>query len=109
MTGALCGTSYSGKQFEAHITIEPVEGDRLDLLHCLVNHYGFRVADLVMVKQRRVTEERSTRDAFCTGWGNDSADLKLDVLNLKMDLEGQGFKVWRWKIEETIEDWRVER
>ncbi len=109
MTGALCGTSYSGKQFEAHLTVEPVEGERLELFIEIAKMYKFRVADLVMVKDRRVTEERSNRDSFCTGWGDDVDSIMTDVLNLKAALVINGFKVWRWKIEETIEDWRVER
>lgn len=109
MTGALCGTSYSGKQYEAHLTVEPVEGVALALFQDTVKKYGFRVADLVMIKDRRVTEQRSNRDSFCTGWGDDPAALREDVIQLKERLEGIGIKVWRWKIEQTIEDWRVER
>jgi len=55
------------KYFEIHVTIEPVEGERLELFKTICFKHGFRVADLIMVKKRKITEERSDRDQFCTG------------------------------------------
>lgn len=106
MTGALCGTSYSGLTYEAHITIEPVENERLLLFEQLVKPYGFKVADLIMVKQRKITEERSNRDSFCTGWSNDLEELRINLYRLLLNLKDSDFKVWRYKIEQTIEDYR---
>ncbi len=109
MTGTLCGTSYSGKTFEAHITVEPVEGDRLDEFKLIAANYEFKVADLVMVKDRYITNERSSRDSFCTGWGNDFESLRIQVVILVDRLKTKGFKVWRYKIEQTLLDVRMEK
>lgn len=90
--------------YECHITVEPVFGDRLDLMKQLCKSYQFRVADLLMQKRKVDTPERSRYDTFCTG-----RHKRYDVLHKQMellmrDLTAWGFKVWRYKIEDAIID-----
>ena len=90
--------------FESHITIEPVSGDRLDLFLLTAKSYNFKVAGLLMVKDRAATEERSNKDSFCTGHGKDFLLLLSETRGLVGALESQGLKVWRYKIESVIVD-----
>jgi hypothetical protein len=92
--------------YEAHITIEPVFDERLDLAKRLSAPYKFRVADLLMKKRESDTEERSANDTFMTGHGKIYLDLSLRMIQLIRQLQGHGFKVWRYKIEDTIIDSR---
>lgn len=93
--------------FEVHVTVEPVEGDRLDLFKEVCSWSGFRVADLIMVKKRKVTEERSDRDQFCTGRFNFRDVAERTMYELLDNLEVNRFEVWRYKIEAVILDVRL--
>ena len=92
--------------FEAHITIEPVFVDRLDQFKALAQSYNFKVAHLLMVKDRKPTEQRSDRDSFCTGHFKDYYQALEQTRNLAVLLTHNGFKVWRYKIESVLLDVR---
>lgn len=90
--------------YEAHITIEPVEGIALETFERICRRSGFKVANLVMIKDRQVTSDRSNRDSFATGWGNSYEHTYARVTGLVEDLKAAGLKVWRYKIERTLLD-----
>lgn len=94
--------------YEAHITIEPVFDEQLFLFQELCLDYGFQVSDFLLKKRSRDTAERSQYDLFCT-----TRDADLDVIQKRMAdlmsrLKTAGFKIWRYKIEDTIIDSRHE-
>jgi len=90
--------------YESHITVEPVFGLRLDALKMLAERYEFRVADLL-----KQNNEKSARDAFCSGRSNDVVDLINRMTNLVNDLTIAKFEVWRYKIEAILVDVRLKR
>lgn len=94
--------------YEAHVTVEPVFEDRLELFKVICHDYKFRVANLLMQKRAQDTEERSKNDSFCTGRGISYTDTKKRMLALVARLEKEGFKVWRYKIESTLMDSRYD-
>ncbi len=93
--------------YEAHVTIEPVEGDRFDLFEKIANHLQFKPAHLLMMKDRKATPQRSNLDSFCTGHDNNQDVLKTRTLTLVTLLKQNGFQVWRYKIEQTLLDVRT--
>lgn len=93
--------------FEAHVTVEPIYGVRLQTFEAIANHYGFRVADLLMKKRPDDTPERSQFDTFCTGRSKFYADLHLRTINLIKSAQENSIRVWRYKIENTILDVRL--
>lgn len=88
--------------YEAHITIDPIEDD-LRKLHAgfSARFYGFRLAKLLMDKG-----VPSQLDTFMTGHGTDLDDIKQRTLDLCRTLQQNGFKVRRYKIEDTVLDSR---
>jgi hypothetical protein len=48
--------------FETHVTIEPVAGENLVFFKQLCESYGYKVANLLMQKDREATAERSNKD-----------------------------------------------
>lgn len=94
--------------YEAHITIEPVEGAALDTFGWICKRRAFKPAHLVMVKDRKITDERSDRDSFATGHGMTYSQIYDRAVALVQDLREAGFKVWRLKIESILfdEDYR---
>lgn len=95
--------------FEAHVTIEPVFGDRLDKFEMLAGIVGFKVAKLLMQKSRAETPDRSNKDSFCTGHSADYESLECKVLSLVEVLQECGFSVWRYKIEAIVLDVKLDR
>lgn len=94
--------------YESHVTIEPVFGAELDRIRDIAGAHRFRVADLLMQKRQDDTPERSRHDTFCTGRGNDDADLGRRMFALVGDLRDAGYKVWRYKIEHVVIDSKVD-
>lgn len=88
--------------FEAHITIEPLPGDWLPILGEIGKHYGFRPASFLQKKGGKITP-----DDFMTGRGKDYEKLLLNTLDCVNKLEYYGFKVNRYKIENTLLDVRL--
>jgi len=93
-------------KYECHITIEPVFEERFNHFEKLCNELEFRPAKLLMQKTRSETGERSNKDSFCTGHSNDYMDIHTRMHTLRKNLQAQGFKVWRYKIEQILLDVR---
>ena len=85
--------------YECHITIEPVFEPQLVTLKTICNSFGFKVADLLMVKRKEDTPERSRFDTFCTGHSTDFKQLQLQMEGCIREIQKYEFKVWRYKIE----------
>lgn len=92
--------------YEAHVTIEPVFDERLEQLRNIASGHGFRVADLLMKKRLEDTEERSAKDTFMTGHSVDLNDIRKRLTELIQVAKLEGYKIWRYKIEDTIVDSR---
>ena len=94
--------------YEAHVTIEPVFDGKLELLKEIAKSYNFRVADLLMKKREEDSELRSKHDTFMTGHSKSYADIAIRLQQLIVKAKDNGFTVWRYKIEDTLLDSRVE-
>ena len=92
--------------YEAHVTIEPVFDDRRDFAASVANRHNFKLAHLLMKKRSKATEQRSDKDTFMTGHSKNLHDIKARTEALVRELQAHGFKVWRYKIEDTILDSR---
>lgn len=90
--------------YECHITIEPVFGERLALFTDIAGLHDFRVAKLLMQK----TLDPSQKDSFCTGRSRDLVELTARMRGLISDLKRGRFQVWRYKIEDTIIDSKID-
>lgn len=93
--------------YEAHITIEPVFDERLQLFNSCCRIYDFRAAELIMKKRKLDTPERSTYDTFATGRDKDFNNLKARMEDLVALLKDEDFAVWRFKLEATLLDERT--
>lgn len=93
--------------FESHITIEPVFDERLEALKVIVENYGFKVADLLFKKRKEDTPIRSSYDTFCTSRDKDYNTILNNTMDCVSYLEYSEFKVWRYKIENTLVDVRT--
>lgn len=94
--------------YEAHVTIEPVFGERREEFTKIAREYGFHVAELLMQKRKKDSPIRSSKDAFCTGRSISSADLEDRMVELVRALKAARFQVWRYKIESTVLDSRYD-
>lgn len=91
---------------EAHVTIEPVFDERRAEAARIALKHRFRLADLLMKKERAATEERSDKDTFMTGHSKSQSDICQRLIALVRDLRAAGFQVWRYKVEDTLVDSR---
>jgi|SRR5687768_1684742 len=91
---------------EAHITIDPVFNDKLDLVKRLAGMQGFKVAHLLMQKREKDTPEVSKYDTFITGHGKHFIDMQDRTKALVRALIQNDIRVRRYKIEDTILDSR---
>ena len=94
--------------YEVHVTIEPVFGKDLDIVENIATCHGFKVADLLMLRNREATEERSNKDTFMTTRGKSFDDCVKRTCNLIGELQDNGVKVWRYKLEDTLFDSKIE-
>lgn len=92
--------------YECHITIEPVFDSKLEQAKQLSDKYGFRIANLLMQKRKEDKPEQSKYDTFMTGTSLDLHKLKINMVMLINELKENGFKVWRYKIEDALVDSR---
>lgn len=90
--------------FECHITIEPVFDERLSEAKEVGIRSGFHIADLLMRKRAKDTEERSKNDTFMTARNVNYENLEARMMQCIRNLKAAGFKVWRYKIEDTLID-----
>lgn len=95
-----------GLYYEAHVTIDPVEGVRLEFFRDLCATHRFRVAELLMRKPCGKLAP-STDDSFCTGRDAALEPLSQRTLALVADAQRHGYRVRRYKIEEALVDVRL--
>ena len=93
--------------FECHVTIEPVYDQRLEDLRAYALEFGFRVADLQMRKRLADSPERSQFDTFCTRRDGDYGRMVKMMHAFITFIIEHGYKVWRYKIENTLLDVRT--
>jgi Holliday junction resolvasome RuvABC DNA-binding subunit len=91
---------------EIHITIEPQFEERLEDAKKLAKQFGFKVAELLMQKRKEDVPERSKYDTFLTGHKLNINDAIQSVIDVVQALEQNGYKVWRYKIEDVVIDSR---
>lgn len=90
--------------YEAHVTVEPVFGDRLEALKKLASHHGFRVADLIMKKSPEGEETSSQKDSFCSAKSFQLTDLTARMQSFLLALTWSGFTLYRYKVEYAVID-----
>lgn len=96
----------SNMYYESHVTIDPVPESRLEAAEALAGQFGFRLAKLLMQKRPEDTPERSMYDTFMTAQNTSYADIRRNTISLGLRLNAAGFKVRRYKIEDTLLDSR---
>lgn len=89
---------------ESHVTIEPVFDYRRDDAAAIAREFKFRLAELLMKKDRDATEVRSDKDTFMTGHSKSRSDIEYRTRALVLRLKECGFTVWRYKVEDTLVD-----
>jgi hypothetical protein len=89
--------------YECHITIEPVEGERLELFEQLSKKYKFKVANLLMRKSLK----RSTLDAFTTAKSKKYEVIFGSMNSLLNELKENNFTIYRDKIEKVLHDSKI--
>jgi hypothetical protein len=90
--------------YECHVTIEPVFDADLIKVGSIGEKYFFRVADLLMQKRHEDMPTRSKFDTFLTGRHMNYDVLQERMVALVKNLQECGYKIWRYKIEDTILD-----
>jgi len=88
--------------FEAHVTIDPVVGADRDNVEEIAHCNQFKLARLLMARGLP-----STLDTFMTGHATQLDLLTLRLRSLVASLRASGYKVRRYKIEDTVLDSRV--
>jgi hypothetical protein len=87
--------------FEAHVTIEPVEGDRWVRFVEIAKKVRFDVATF--------TKDSTGADSMIgTGKGHDRDALRDRMLDMVTALFNEDFVVTRYKLESTILDSRID-
>lgn len=94
--------------YEVHVTIEPVFDDQLDEVKRIAQSNKFKVADLLMQKRKTDKAERSKYDTFLTTRCQEYMEAVDRVRDVVDELKHAGYKVWRYKIEDTILDSQIE-
>lgn len=94
--------------YESHITIEPVFDDKLELASNIAIKYKFKVASLLMQKRKEDSPERSKNDTFMTSHDSSYEAIKDRMTYLIVELQANGFIVWRYKIEDVKLDSRID-
>jgi hypothetical protein len=89
--------------FECHVTLEPVDGFRLELLKEIAARYRFRVAELLM-RNGQISRD----DAFCTSRAKNYQELIDRLRHFCLALRSESFVVYRYKIENTLLDSKCE-
>ncbi len=67
---------------ESHVTIEPVFDQRRDEAAQIAREFKFRLAELLMKKDRDATEVRSDKDTFMTGHSKSRSDIETRTRGL---------------------------
>lgn len=95
-------TITSELYFECHVTLDPVQGERLALLERLSAERGFKVATFLMEK------DGVTPDALTSARDKDYLEILQRMILLVEDCRMRGFVVRRYKIENTLLDSKME-
>jgi len=90
--------------YECHVTIDPHEGDIREAVEIIAANFGFKVANLVMIRNRVVTEERSNKDLFISSKSEYLPELELRMHKLISILSSIKIEIWRYKLEHIIID-----
>ncbi len=86
--------------YECHITVEPVEGERLNKFKEISQKWNFKVANLLMQK----TKDPSKLDSFCTGKDKIYFYMENRMNKMLEDLKKENFNIFRYKIEAILVD-----
>ena len=93
--------SEAALYFESHVTIRPVEGERLSQFRAIAKKSRFHVATF--------TKDTDGPDSMiCTGRSKNQYDLKTRMEEMVKTLFEAGFEVTRYKLESTLVDSRIE-
>ena len=90
--------------FEAHITTDPIQEDKIEETRAWLKDMGFKIAPLIMLK----TGEKHSADSFISCRDTDFENISLRVLAVVLFLQKAGIHVRRYKIENTLVDSRKE-
>ena len=91
--------------YECHVTIKPVFGRQRELLSKLIEPYGFKLAELVMMKGANPEDwSASQKDTFFTAHSKFYSRLQLRMVRCIIAVQCADFEVMRYKIEDTIID-----
>lgn len=85
--------------YEGHITIDPVQGERLKRALKLAWDNGFKTSEEPGYLNNSYSERTTRNDAFMTGHSPDFSRLQRSMKQLILDLQAEGYKVRRYKIE----------
>lgn len=91
--------------YECHITVDPVDHDRLEVFDNLAEGNQFRRARLLMEKSGGLAP--SDRDTFVSARDRSYPLLHDRMMQFLQALSWFGFKVRRYKIEAVIIDSKV--
>ena len=100
----MSGEPTTEHYFEAHITIDPVEADDLEV-RVIAGSLGFRIAELLMKK----TLDPSKLDTFMTAKSKHFTDIDSRTKRAVSLLQSNGYNVRRYKIENILVDERLAR
>lgn len=90
--------------FEAHVTLDPVFGERRQQAEVIAKKHGFRLAKLIMRKREGDAETPHEDDTFMTTRSTDWTWIRRACSGVITDLRDTGFVVRRYKIEDTLVD-----
>lgn len=90
--------------YECHVTIDPVFEEERETLAAIIKPYKFKLAKLVMKKNKGDDYKDSTLDTFFTAHGKYYSDLQQRMVDCVREVQANGYTVRRYKIENTILD-----
>ena len=85
--------------FESHVTIDPVSNYQVFIVDLFAKLCGFKVAELL-----KVNGQVSDKDQFMSSRDTDYDELLDRTLSLVACLQKNGYRVRRYKIENTLLD-----
>lgn len=89
--------------FESHVTLDPIKDHEMDLFDQAAFRFGFRRAKLLMDKG-----VPSQIDTFATSRDTNYQSIERRTIEVVHHLNFLGFKVRRYKIENTLIDSNAE-
>ena len=95
--------------FECHVTVAPVFNAQLELFKNICIKYNFKVAELLMKKDKDDPEILSQLDSFSSAKSNSFHEMKNRLANLLSELKSNSFTILRYKIEFSAWDSKYEK